>query len=168
MSHAVIAPEEVTVAATQAVQVDCVVAGGSPAEIGPVMGAAFPRVAAYLRAHGLQCIGAPRAIYTTFTGSETRFTLAIPCSPPAAPVPEEDGVGVREVPGGKTLRFTHHGPYPGLGETYRGITGWLIERGYIESEVGWVRFSGMWEEYVSDPDVVPPEELETRVYLPVE
>ncbi|NJD09988.1 MAG: GyrI-like domain-containing protein [Gemmatimonadetes bacterium] len=167
MSHTTLAAEEVTVPAVTAVQADCM-AGSGPAEIGAVMRAAFPRVGAYLQAHGLECTGAPRAIYTTFTGSETRFTLAMPCAPPPAPVPEADGVAVRELPARSVLRFTHRGPYQELGATYGEITRWLIAHDYLENEAGWTRFAGMWEEYVSDPDVVPPAELVTLIYLPLD
>ena len=166
MVHPVIAHEEVNVPPVLAVQTDCIATKG-PAEIGAIMGAAFPRVFAYLTAHGLQCIGAPRAIYTTFTADETRFTLAIPCAPPPSPLTEEDGVAVRELPGTRALRFTHHGPYDQLSTSYREITGWLIVHGYIENEAGWARFAPMWEEYESDPDVVPPAELVTHIYLPL-
>ena len=85
--------------------------------------------------------------------------------------PRADDTGeagfVDTLAGGKTLRFTHRGPYAGLMGTYGQITQFMLAKGRMESEADWARYMPMWEEYLNDPETTPEEELLTHIYLPV-
>jgi AraC family transcriptional regulator len=80
---------------------------------------------------------------------------------------EESPIRVETLPATKAYRFTHHGPYPNLAQTYNHITGFMKEKGWMESEADWMRYMPMWEEYLNDPETTPPAELRTNIYLPV-
>jgi effector-binding domain-containing protein len=74
---------------------------------------------------------------------------------------------VGELPGGKTLCFSYYGPYSGLPAMYAAISEWLMQKGMIASERDWGRFMPMWEEYLGDPGITPPDDLLTCIYLPL-
>ena len=158
-----IQPTDVTVPEALAIQISSSV-GSNPAEIGAAMGAAFETLMAYLGQHGLQCIGAPRCVYTSYGPEGTTFSTAMPVA--AAPENAGDGpVIVAPLPSGKALRFTHTGPYPQLMGTYNSITEYLREKGLLVTDADWAKYMPMWEEYVNDPDTVPEAELITHIYL---
>jgi AraC family transcriptional regulator len=78
------------------------------------------------------------------------------------PVPPEGEFGVREIPGGKYAVFTHHGPYDTLGSTYqRFFGGWLPKSGRE------LRDSEAFEEYLNSPMNAKPEDLLTRIHVPL-
>ena len=159
-------PEEVTYGPILGAQVD-MTSGSDPAEMGKAFGTAFGRLADYVQATGVQPLGAPRAIYTAYGPDGTDFTVVMPLASGAEGGTPDGSVVVDEVPGGKALRFVHRGPYDRLRETYDGITNWMIRNGRMESESDWMKYTPMWEEYVTDPDSTPPEELLTYIYLPL-
>jgi len=78
------------------------------------------------------------------------------------PVDPEGEFGVTEIPGGAYATFTHRGPYETLGKTYqRFFGGWLPKSG---REVG---DSEAFEEYLNSPMNTRPEDLETRIHVPL-
>jgi effector-binding domain-containing protein len=157
---------EVSVAPTLAAQTStrC---PSDPASIRAAMERAFGELMTFFARHGTFPVGPPRTIYTGHGPEGTEFTVAFPVGGPPAAAPEGGPVTVGPLPAGKAHRFTHRGPYPGLGKTYEGITGWLKERGLIQNEADWVRFMPMWEEYVNDPRATPEADLVTYIYLPI-
>ncbi len=162
MSTQTLAPSEVRVDAVLAVQVDlhC-----GAREIPTAIGSGFGTALGFIAREKLQVTGAPRVIYTTMDSSDIRFTLAIPVA--GAPVEATGPVRVAELPAADTLRFTHVGPYDRLGETYEGITAWMIEHGRMASPADWAKYMPMWEEYPNDPQTTPPEQLVTHIHLPI-
>jgi effector-binding domain-containing protein len=156
-------PVEVQVPAGRAIQVDkeC-----RMDEIKAATESGFGEIMQAVGQYGLRLVGAPRSIYMESSPDRVRFTLAVPVEGPDVEG-ATGAVRTGELPGGRMLRFTHTGPYESLRDTYGRITGWLIEEGWIESEAGWSRFMPMYEEYVDDPDRTPPQELVTRIYLPL-
>ncbi len=162
MSTPTMQPTEVHVEAVLAAQVDLHCGPREiPATIGPAFGTAF----GFIARHGLQCTGAPRVIYQTMDAADVRFTLAIPIA--GAPAEPAGPVRVAELPAAGTLRFTHVGPYDRLGETYEGITAWMLENGRMSSPADWAKYMPMWEEYPNDPQTTPPEQLLTYIHLPL-
>ncbi|MDZ4700466.1 MAG: GyrI-like domain-containing protein, partial [Rhodothermales bacterium] len=80
----------------------------------------------------------------------------------------EADITVRELPGGRWLRFTHRGPYADLRTTYEGISSWMAGAGLLESEGAWVRYMPLWEEYLNGPETTAPEDLITQIYIPLD
>jgi effector-binding domain-containing protein len=144
--------------------------GQSPADppaIAAALGQTFGQLMAFVGRHALIPAGPPRSIYTAYGAEGIKFTVALPVgAPPATPVQSGPG-SVGSLPGGKTLRFTHRGPYANLMATYGQITEFLKAKGLMQSEADWARYMPMWEEYLNDPRTTPESELMTYIYLPV-
>jgi effector-binding domain-containing protein len=157
---------EVEVAPTLVVQVPGRSAA-NPAEISKAMGVAFGELMGVVQRHKLVPSGPPRAIYTSHGAEGVKFLVVVPItSPPAEPI--EDGPGsVDTLAGTKALRFTHHGSYKDLMQTYGRITEFMKARGLMQSEADWARYMPMWEEYLNDPHTTPETDLLTYIYLPV-
>ncbi|HEX3002364.1 MAG TPA: MerR family transcriptional regulator [Methanoregula sp.] len=68
---------------------------------------------------------------------------------------------VRTLPGGKCLSLIHKGPYTGLHEAWARIGAYAEEREFV--------FNGLHREvYLTDPHVVPEEELLTELQIPID
>jgi effector-binding domain-containing protein len=159
-------PTEVDVEPTLAVQVDGACGPGMDG-LPEAMTNAFSTLGAYLSSLGITPSGPPRAIYTVSNPEGSRFVVAFPIAALPAGKPEAGPVRVGELPGGKTLCFSYYGAYSGLPAMYAAITEWLKQKGMIASERDWDRFMPMWEEYLGDPSITPPDELLTCIYLPI-
>ncbi len=158
---------EVEVAETVAAQMASESAT-APEAIGEAMGKTFAKLGAFIQEQGLTPAGPPRAIYTDYSAEGVKFTVVLPIAEAPATAPTEgEGGFVGTLAGTKTMRFTHHGPYPDLMATYGRITEFLKAEGLIQTEADWVRYMPMWEEYVNDPESTPETELLTYIYLPV-
>jgi len=157
---------EIAVAPVLALQVagQC---GSDPKEIGPAIEAAFGQLAALIEEHALTPAGPPRSIYTSCGPQQMEFIVAMPIAAAPDEAMEDAARSIGTLPGGKTLRFTHRGPYSGLMETYGLITQFMQAQGRMESEADWARYMPMWEEYLNDPHTTPEAELLTHIYLPV-
>jgi hypothetical protein len=157
---------EIEVAPVLALQVsgEC---GSDPKEIGPAMQTAFGKLSELMAKHALTSVGPPRSIYTNYGPDGTEFIVAMPISAAPDEAMEDAARSIGTLPGGKTLRFTHRGPYAGLMETYGLVTKFLMARGMMESEADWARYMPMWEEYLNDPHTAPEAELLTHIHLPV-
>lgn len=141
-------------------------AGTAPGEIAGAMGNGFATLMRVVHAHSLVIAGAPRAIYQSWKGASTRFSVAMPIVN-AIPALLEQDVTMACMPEQQALRFTHRGSYQTIKDTYARIDAWLRERGAIKSDADWARYTPMWEEYVSDPTTTPEQELMTYIYLPL-
>ena len=138
----------------------------APASISEAMRRGFEAVSAFVTRHGLAMNGQPRAIYNSYGAGGVAFTIAVPVvSAPEGVVDEQ--IFVDTLPAVKAYRFTHHGPYANLAQTYNLITAFLKEKGLIETEADWARYMPMWEEYLNNPATTPATELITFIYLPV-
>jgi AraC family transcriptional regulator len=79
------------------------------------------------------------------------------------PVEPQGDFGVMDLPAGVYAVFTHHGSYNGLSKTYRAIYGgWLPKSGRQ------LRDTPAFEEYVNSPRDTRPEDLITKIHIPVE
>jgi effector-binding domain-containing protein len=141
--------------------------GPTAGDMAAGMGQAFSTLMALVQDNSLSIAGPPRAIYSSWNGEGTRFTAALPIAKaPDGFVPPQD-VRIVSLPEQQALRFTHHGAYAGLADTYRRIDTWLRERGAIKTDADWTRYCPMWEEYMTDPMTTPEEQLLTYIYLPL-
>jgi len=136
------------------------------ASIAAAMRTAFGSLLSFVTRHGLAINGRCRAIYKGYTATGVCFVVAAPVTAAPATSVDEPPIHVDMLPAAKAYRFTHHGPYSNLAQTYSLITAFLKEKGWIQSEVDWMRFMPMWEEYANDPEKTPASELLTYIYLP--
>jgi effector-binding domain-containing protein len=138
-----------------------------PVSIAEAMGAAFGALITFIQMHALVPSGPPRAIYAAFDAENTTFTVAFPIVEPVGEQPEAGSATISRLPGGKTLRFTHHGPYRELMTTYNRIMQFMVAKGLMASEADWERYMPMWEEYVNDPAQTQEADLLTYVHVPL-
>lgn len=90
---------------------------------------------------------------------KVRYDAAIVVNRPVEP---EDDFGVTELPGGPYAVFTHQGPYDTLNRSYRRFFGaWLPASGREP------RDAESFEEYLNSPMNTRPEDLLTRVHIPL-
>ncbi len=155
---------EVRVAPALALQISGHCAG-DPASLGQAMRDAFEALMSFVTCHGLIINGDPRAIYTAYDAAGVRFIAALPVAAgPREPV-EQSPVIVEMLPEMQAYRFTHHGPYSQMAQTYGQITTFLKDKGLLQSDADWERFLPMWEEYRNDPNTTPPADLLTYIYV---
>jgi AraC family transcriptional regulator len=77
---------------------------------------------------------------------------------------QPDGdIGIQEVAGGDYAVATHRGPYHTLGDTYARLCG-----GWVPTSGHEMRSAPSFEIYLNAPDRVPPAELLTEIYVPLE
>jgi AraC family transcriptional regulator len=88
-----------------------------------------------------------------------RYAAAVVVNRPVQP---EGEFGVTEIPAGKHAVFTHRGPYDGLGRTYQRFFG-----GWLPSSGSELRDAEAFEEYLNSPMNTKPEDLLTRIHVPV-
>jgi DNA-binding transcriptional MerR regulator len=124
--------------------------------LGPDTGALCERAESLLAASGLATDGLvalfPLDLEDAFTLSAGVF------APGEAAVP--DGAVEVEVPGGAWASTLHVGPYDELPVAYTALLEHVRERGHEPREP-------VAETYITDPSVVPPNELVTRVAVPL-
>ncbi len=81
--------------------------------------------------------------------------------PVAGTVEETEEIKAYELPGGTMAKIIHKGPYEECGPTYEKLFAWLAAKG--KTIVAPIR-----EVYLNDPHEVPPEEILTEIYAPIE
>ncbi len=85
------------------------------------------------------------------------------CMTTAVLLKPEGEFGSLSVEGGKYAIFTHKGPYSGLFPLYQTICFDWIPQNDVKLRKG-VSF----EKYLNSPDEVPPEDLITEIYIPIQ
>lgn len=80
----------------------------------------------------------------------------------ARPVDPQGEFGVMDLAGGRFAVTTHRGPYKTLGRTYQRLYGsWLPRSGHE------VRDVPAFEEYLNAPQNTRPEDLLTKIWIPI-
>lgn len=131
----------------------------NPSRIGDDIGAGFGTLMMALGREGLTPSGAPLIVYPDVIDEETDGDIEI-CVPVAAPISGDGDVYSRELEGGSMATTVHHGPYNQIAPAYHTLTGWISEHGH--DVAGPPR-----EIYLNDPQMVPAEDLLTRVEFPI-
>ena len=118
-------------------------------------------------AQGIQMIGPPVFICHEMTSEQAMeadeagtadVEVAIPIAERVEGTAE---INCYELPGGKMAKTSHKGPYEECGPTYEKLFAWLAMNG--KKLIGPTR-----ELYLNDPHEVPPEEILTEIFAPVE
>jgi effector-binding domain-containing protein len=127
-------------------------------EIKALFDRALPAVAAALAAQGMHPAGPPFAKYFGAPAETVELEVGFPVQRTMTPV---DGITPGTLPGGRTVRAVHVGPYDTLGQTYDDMLTWMKQQGLEPATV-------MWETYLSDPAAQPdPATWRTEVWWPV-
>ena len=131
------------------------------AAVGEAIGAAYAKVVAFMKVHGMTQAGPPITINTRWDDTGYGFDAAIPVDKaPEKDLPVDSPVQVKQTYAGKALKIVFKGPYGGMTPSYVKLQAYMAARGYESS-------GPPWDEYVSDPGTTPEAELTTNIYQPV-
>jgi AraC family transcriptional regulator len=135
---------------------------GTYAEIGQMMVVVW-RYAAASGAHitgrpTFICHETPKEAMKANEESNADVEVVVPV---AKKVPGTDRVTCYPLAGGTMARIVHKGPYETCAGTYRQLFAWIAEQ--RKKIAGPIR-----EVYVNDPQKVPPEEVLTEIYAPIQ
>ena len=123
--------------------------GTVPVEaIGPGVGALARAAVARAGAEGWSLEGGLLGVFPLDLGEAIPVALGVPVGP--------DAEAVAEVAGGHAATTVHVGAYEELPLAYATVLGWAHEHGHEPC-------GPVLETYLTDPEVVPPHELVTRV-----
>jgi effector-binding domain-containing protein len=131
------------------------------------MATMIPQLCRYAAENGAQFRGRPTFVCHEKSVEEARkadqegnadVEVAVPI---AEEVDGTDEIKCYELPGGKMARIVHKGPYEECESAYETLFAWLGENG--KTLVGPIR-----EVYLNDPNEVPPAEILTEIYAPIE
>jgi AraC family transcriptional regulator len=134
--------------------------------VGPYsqVGATWGRLMSWAGMHGLlgpsaRMIGIVHDDPDVTPTDKVRYDAAVVVDRPVQP---EGEFGVTEIAGGNYAVFTHRGPYDTLSMTYQRFYGaWLPKSGRE------LRDAEAFEEYVNSPMNAKPEDLLTRIHIPL-
>jgi effector-binding domain-containing protein len=136
-----------------------------PNAIAQALADAYGKIGDFMQANGLEQSDAKVAITRFYDESGWGFEAAIPfkgTDEAKAKAKAANGAGVKVARSyaGKVVRATHLGPYTGLPDTYRQLEDYVAAN-KLEPN------GQAWEQYVSDPQSTPPDQLRTEVFMPV-
>jgi len=124
-----------------------------------VLSVVYAKLGKYLQDNGLKMQGAPLTITTSYDANGWKFDAGVPVERNDAATREDIQAG--ETYAGRAAQFMHVGPYDKIGETTTKAFAWLAVQGYKAQ-------GRLIEDYVSDPGNTPPEQLQTRLTIPIE
>ena len=134
--------------------------------VGPYdqVGATWGRLMAWtgrrgLLGPGMRLIGIVHDDPDVTPPEKVRYDAAVAVSRPVRP---EGEFGVMEIAGGSYAVVTHKGPYLGLGKVYQRIYG-----GWLPGSGRQLRDAPAFEEYLNSPRDTRPEDLLTRIHIPL-
>jgi AraC family transcriptional regulator len=135
--------------------------------VGPYseVGGTWMRLMSWAGVHGLlgpgmRMLGVVHDAPEITPPDKLRYDAAVAISRPARP---EGEFGLAELAGGRYAVAMHRGPYENLSQTYQKLFGaWLPGSGYE------VRDTPGFEEYLNSPQTARPEDLLTRIWIPLE
>ncbi|MDP3801668.1 GyrI-like domain-containing protein [Brevundimonas sp.] len=133
--------------------------GMIPGEISEVMGEAFETLGAFFARAGVAPAGPPLAVYRNRDGANMKIDIGFPVTASDAARAEGD-VKSALTPSGRALTTVYSGPYEGLKTAYGELEDHLRTAGLPMPSLS-------WEVYLDDPFTTPPEDLKTRICMPV-
>jgi effector-binding domain-containing protein len=113
-----------------------------------------------LAAKEISPAGPPIVVYHAFDPKTGEFE-AQPGFFVATPVRGEGDVTAGETAGGEALTTLHLGPYATLGQTWEKV---FAHAAAIKRPVS----KSSWEAYLNTPADVPPSELRTEIFVPID
>lgn len=150
----------VSVRRTTAVRIVSTRGKTSLATIGQDMPRAFEAVWSWMRQHDVACTNSyALALYPDpeFNPRDITFEVGFPVSPDAI---ADGAFEAKDLPPVEVASVFHVGPYEEMKAAYEALFGWLEKNG--KRPTGPCR-----EEYLNDPEKVPPAELRTEIMVPI-
>jgi effector-binding domain-containing protein len=126
--------------------------------LGKIFGEAYKALEEYLAELGEKPADAPFAAYYNMNMFSLDIAIGFPVS---RELPGRGVIQSAQIPGGKTAACLHIGPYRNVGPVYKALREWIRAKGYTATGV-------IYEFYLNDPGVTPPNELRTQVVMPLQ
>lgn len=129
----------------------------------------LPRVCEFALSKNIQFAGYPTFLWHETTIEEAQkadmdesadVEVAMPVSE-IVEITGDDEIRGYELPGGKMAKIVHKGPYEECTKAYEVLFSWVEEN--RKRIIGPIR-----EVYFNDPREVPPEEILTEIYAPID
>jgi len=128
-------------------------------QIGEDIGTGFGLITQALGRESIAPAGPPLIVYPDMIDNETDGDIEV-CMPVDRAISGDSNVYGRELEGGTMVTTVHHGRYQEIGLAYHTLTGWISEHSH--------EIAGPPREiYLNDPQMVPPEDLLTRIEFPI-
>ncbi len=127
-------------------------------ELPGFFGSAFGTVMEFLQEQGVSPTGPPFGFYPSTPDDVVEVRAGFPV---AAPLEPSGKVEALELPSGRAVTTTHVGPYDALEQTYQALLAWMAGQGVRPA-------IAMWESYLSDPALEPPERWRTKIVWPID
>lgn len=108
---------------------------------------------------GLKRDGDVMVLYTSSDDAGFEFEAQIPFSGTTQDKPK-DGVTLGASFSGKVLKFTHHGSFADMDETYESIANYLDSKN-LQAQDAYV------EKYLTDPMTASPDALDVDIFVPL-
>jgi effector-binding domain-containing protein len=121
------------------------------------LGAIYGEIAQYLGQLGISPAGAPFVAYYHLDMENLEIEAGVPVS---YETPDKGQIRYSEILGGEAVTCLYGGPYTEMEPAYNALNEWIAQHGYQPTGV-------VYEFYLNDPTQVPPEELQTRIVMPL-
>lgn len=123
-----------------------------------IIGEAFGRIWQYMGEIGQPPAGVPFAAYYNMDMQDLDVEVGFPV---ATVLPGKGDIQPGEIPGGKYATCLYTGPYSGMKPAYDELSKWMEENKCMPTGV-------VYEMYLNDPDMTPPEKLQTLIAFPLQ
>jgi effector-binding domain-containing protein len=122
-----------------------------------VLQQAYGATMQYLGELGVQPAGEPFAAYYNLDMQALDVEAGFPVP---RQLPGRGNIVAGLIPAGKVATCLHVGPYDQTGPAYEALNKWIADNGYEATGV-------VYEFYLNDPRVMPPQEPRTRIVQPL-
>lgn len=132
----------------------------TPENVATKLGECFGELNRFFLNDSIEMSAPPIVVNYEYDAKDDNYIFAV-----AMPVDSFTSLGIGRInkmtiPSTQALLAAHWGPYDQVKKLY--------EEAYkIISEKGYKPINNSWEQYISDPQIVLPEEIETHIYIPV-
>lgn len=114
---------------------------------------AYSTIAQYAQQEGIQFSGAPYAAYYNMDMENLDVEAGFPVNSIDS---GNEYVHVGEIPAGKYATTIHTGPYSQVEPSYNALMKYMQEKSVNSTGIA-------YEFYLNDPDITPPEQLQTQI-----
>ncbi|NVJ67388.1 MAG: SRPBCC family protein [Gammaproteobacteria bacterium] len=130
-------------------------------KISQALAESYGKLVAFMAENSLNFAGAPIAITTGGSPEEGfwAFEAALPVDF-AVEVAEDSDIQFKQSYAGRAVKLVHIGSYMSISSSYEKLGQFVAENG-LEMN------GNVWEQYVSDPEITPENELITHLYFPI-
>jgi effector-binding domain-containing protein len=126
-------------------------------DISQAMGRLYGEIYGYMEKKGIPLAGPPFAYYHAWSEQEVDLECGFPT---VGTVKGEGRFETFTLPSVRAVVGMHIGPYPDIVKTYTEVQKWMKENAHQPADQ-------MWEVYLNDPSITPPEKLMTQIVWPL-